>query len=152
MIEYSLIKLIPADESHHEFSYQLTVTTMGDYTTKILGWDDKTQRKYHTHDWQTKRPLIIMYGNQPIGTIYMFENENYIEIGQFYLLPEYQNEGIGSYLLSSVLENSDKTGLLAKLVVLKVNPAISLYRRHGFKIVDSNEYQYLMEREPGGSA
>ena len=82
----------------------------------------------------------------------MFENENYIEIGQFYLLPEYQNEGIGSYLLSSVLENSDKTGLLAKLVVLKVNPAISLYRRHGFKIVDSNEYQYLMEREPGGSA
>lgn len=150
MVDYSLVKVIPGEESHREFSYQVTESTMGDYAARILGWDERERRKYHAKDWQTKRPSIIIYDSQPIGTIYILENENQIEIGQFYILPEYQNKGIGSHLLKRVLEDSDKTGLTVKLAVLKVNPAMSLYQRHGFEIAGSNEYQYLMERKPGG--
>lgn len=151
MIDYSLIETVPAQESDREFSCQVTETTMGDYATQILGLDERERKNYHALDWQSKRPLIIMYDSQPIGTIYVSENENRIEIAQFYILPEYQNKGIGSYLLEDILDNSDKAGSIVELEVLKVNPAVSLYQRCGFEIIGSNEYQYLMERKPGNT-
>ena len=151
MIDYFLIKLIPADESHREFGYQVKKAAMGGYITQIWGWDEKVQKNLHAGDWQQKRPQIILYDSKPVGTIRIVSNEERLEIEQFYILPEYQNKGIGSHLLKQILDNADKTGLSAKLGVLKINPAISLYRRHGFEIIDSNEYQYLMERKPGRS-
>ena len=97
MINFSLIKLIPAEESHREFSYQVKKAAEGDYITQLWGWDEKAQRDFHTSDWQQKRPSIILYDNKPIGTIYILENDDYIQIGQFFILPEYQNKGIGSH-------------------------------------------------------
>jgi ribosomal protein S18 acetylase RimI-like enzyme len=152
MIDFSLVKIIPADESHREFSYQVKIATMGGYITRIWGWDEIFQKKLHAGDWQQKRPQIILYNNKPIGTIRTVSNEDCLEIEQFYILPEYQNKGIGSHLLKSILDDADKTGLSAKLAVLKINPAISLYRRHGFETTGSNEYQYLMERKPGSTS
>ena len=149
MIDYPLIKIIPAEESHREFSYQVKKAAMGGYITQIWGWDEKVQKNLHDGDWRQKRPQIILYDNKPIGTIRIVSNEDCFDIEQFYILPEYQNKGIGSDLLKNILENANKAGLLTKLAVLKINPAISLYHRHGFEIVDSNEYQYLMERKPG---
>lgn len=148
-IDYSLLKIIPADESHREFSYQVKIITMGGYITQIWGWDEKLQKQFHSREWQEKRPQIIVYDSQPIGTIYTVNNENHLHIEQFYILPEYQNKGIGSHLLKEILDNADNTGTSTELAVLKNNPAISLYRRHGFEITGSNEYQYLMERKPG---
>jgi len=99
-----------------------------------------------------KRPQIILYDSKPVGTIRIVSNEECLAIEQFYILSEYQNKGIGSHLLKHILDNADKAGLSAKVTVLKINPAISLYRRHGFEIIDSNEISYFMERKPGGTA
>ena len=112
MIDFSLIKLVPADESHREFGYQVKKAALGDYITEIFGWDEDKERNFHTSDWESKRPQLILYDGQPIGTIYMVENEDHIEIAQFYILPEYQNKGIGSYLLEQILDRADRSGLL----------------------------------------
>lgn len=152
MIDYPLIKIIPAEESHREFSYQVKKAAMGGYITQIWGWDEKVQKNLHDGDWRQKRPQIILYDNKPIGTIRIVSNEDRLVIEQFYILPEYQNKGIGSHLLKHILENADKTDLIVKLAVLRINPVISLYRRHGFEIVDSNEILYFMERKPGGTS
>ena len=148
-MKYQLVKIVPADETHREFSYQVKKAAMGGYITRIWGWDEEFQKKIHSHDWQQKRAQIILYNNKPIGTIRTVSNEDSLEIEQFYILPEYQNKGIGSYLLKDILDDADKAGLPAKLAVLKINPAISLYRRHGFETTSTNECQYLMERKPG---
>ena len=152
MIDYPLIKIIPAEESHREFSYQVKKAAMGGYITQIWGWDEKVQKNLHDGDWRQKRPRIILYDNKPIGTIRIVSNGDRLVIEQFYILPEYQNKGIGSHLLKHVLENADKTDLIVKLAVLKINPVISLYLRHSFEIIDSNETQYFMERKPGSTA
>jgi len=151
MIDFSLIQIIPADESHREFSYQVKKAAMGGYITRIWGWDEIFQKKLHAGDWQQKRPQIILYDNKPIGTIRIVNNKECLEIEQFYILPEYQNKGIGSHLLKDILDKADKAQLLTKLAVMKINPAKALYERHGFETTSSNEYQYLMERKPGGA-
>ena len=148
MIDYSLINTNPADESNRRFAYEVLEITMNHYVNELPDWDENERRKYHEEIWQSKRPKIIMYNNKPIGTIYIAENRNHTEIAQFYILPEYQNKGIGSHILEGILDNSDKAGSTVELEVLKVNPAVSLYKRYGFQVVSSNEYIYQMERKP----
>ena len=150
MIEYSLIKLIPAAETHREFSYQVKKTTEGEYITSMFGWDEGVQRRYHDKAWQEREPDIITYDGKLIGTIATIESEDCIEIGQFFILPEYQNKGIGTHLLRSILDGADRVGKNVTLKFLKSNPVKSLYVRNGFWMVDTDEILCYMERKPGG--
>jgi GNAT superfamily N-acetyltransferase len=147
-IDFSLIKIIPANTSHKEFSYQVKKKAEGDYITQIWGWDEKVQRDYHANQWEIERPSIITYGSRPIGTIYINKNNNSIKIGQFFILPEYQNKGIGTHILRGILESADRAGLIAKLTYLYNNPAASLYARMGFRVIDTKDQFIHAERQP----
>ena len=150
MIDCSLIKLIAGDETYKEFSYQVKKAAEGEYITSMFGWDENVQRSYHSKAWQQQKPDIITYDGKPVGTIATIESEDCIEVGQFFILPEYQNKGIGTYLLKSILEKADQLGMNVTLRFLKNNPAKSLYVRNGFRIVDTSEILYYMERKVSG--
>jgi len=151
MIDYSLIKLIPADETHKEFSYQAKKAAEGEYITLIFGWDENVQRDFHAKAWQRQKPEIITYDGKLIGTIATIESEDCVEIGQFFILSDYQNKEIGTHLLKSILDKADQSGKKVTLRFLKNNPVKSLYIRNGFRVVHINESLYYMERKLGGS-
>ena len=151
MIDYSLIKLIPADETCKELSYQVKKAAEGEYITLMFGWDEDVQRDFHAKAWQRQKPDIITYDGKLIGTIATIESEYRIEIGQFFILPEYQNRGIGTHLLKDILDKADHLGRNVTLKFLKNNPVKSLYLRNGFRIVDTDEILHYMERKLGGS-
>jgi len=148
IIDFSLIKLIPADEAHREFSYQVKKAAEGEYITLMFGWDEDVQRSYHNKAWQQQKPDVITYDGKLIGTIATIESEGCIEIGQFFILPEYQNKGIGTHLLKNILDKADRMGKNVTLRFLKNNPVESLYVRNDFRIVDTSEILYYMERKP----
>jgi GNAT superfamily N-acetyltransferase len=152
MIDYSLIKLIPADETYREFSYQVKKAAEGEYITSMFGWDEDVQRDFYAKAWQQQKPDIITYNGKLIGTIATIESEDCIEIGQFFMLPEYQNKGIGTHLLENILGKADQIGRNVTLKFLKNNPVKSLYIRNGFRVVDTNEILYYMERKVGGGS
>ena len=151
MIDYSLIKLISADETHKEFSYQVKKAAEGEYITLMFGWDEDVQRDFHAKAWQWQKPDIITYDGKLIGTIATIESEDCIEIGQFFILPDYQNKGIGAHLLKSILNKADLLSKNVTLKFLKNNPVKSLYVRNGFRVVDTSEILHRMERKPRGS-
>lgn len=150
MIDCSLIRLVPGDETYKEFSYQVKKAAEGEYITSMFGWDENVQRSYHSKAWQQQKPDIMTYDGKPVGTIATIESEDCIEVGQFFILPEYQNKGIGTYLLKSILEKADRLGKNVTLRFLKNNPVKSLYVRNGFRIVDTSEMLYYMERNVSG--
>jgi GNAT superfamily N-acetyltransferase len=152
MIDCSLIKLIPADQTHKEFSYQVKKEAEGDYITSMFGWDENVQRDFQAKAWQEQRPDIITYDGKLIGTIATIENEDCIEIGQFFILPEYQNKGIGTYLLKDILDKADQLGRNVTLKFLRNNPVKSLYVRNGFRVVDTDDILCHMERNTGGGS
>jgi GNAT superfamily N-acetyltransferase len=151
MIDYSLIRLISAAETDKGFSYEVKKAAEGEYITLMFGWDEDIQRSYHLKAWQRQKPDIISYAGRPIGTIATIENEDCIEVGQFFVLPEYQRKGIGTYLLKSILDRADQLGKNVTLRFLKNNPVKSLYVRNGFRFVDTSDILYYMERKPGGN-
>jgi len=147
-LDFSLIEVTPAVESLREFSYRVKKVAEGDYVTEAFGWDEAEQRDFHSRDWEAKRPGIISYNGEPIGTIYIGDNEDFIEVGQFFVLPEYQNKGVGTHILRQVTDRADQLGLAVRLAYLKNNPAASLYKRHGFQAVDANEQFIFTKRRP----
>ncbi|UCB42897.1 MAG: GNAT family N-acetyltransferase [Dehalococcoidales bacterium] len=144
----SLIEVTPAVESLREFSYRVKEAAEGDYVAEAFGWDEAEQRAFHARDWEEKKPMIISYNGEPIGTIYIGDNDDFIEVGQFFVLPEYQNKGIGTYVLRQVTDRADQSGRAVKLAYLKNNPVASLYKRHGFQAVDANKQFIFTERRP----
>jgi len=149
MIDYSLIGLIPADEEYREFSYQVKKMAEGEYITSMFGWDEDVQKDFHLKAWQQQKPDIITYDGKLIGTIATIETEDCIDIGQFFILPEYQRRGIGTYLLQSILDKADQMGKSVTLKFLKSNPVESLYVRNDFRLIHTSEILHYMERKPG---
>ena len=69
-------------------------------------------------------------------------------IDHLYLLPSAHGQGIGTRILQMLLQTADTDGLIARLDVLKVNPARRLYERCGFSIIGANDNFFHMERQP----
>jgi GNAT superfamily N-acetyltransferase len=152
MIDCSRIRLIPADETHKEFSYQVKKAAEGEYIISMFGWDEDIQRDFHAKAWQQQKPDIITYDGKLIGTIATIESEDCVEIGQFFILPEYQKKGIGTHLLRGILDKADRLGKNVTLKFLTNNPVKSLYSRNGFRLVYTSDVAYHMERRTGGGS
>ena len=149
MQQYVNIRLIEADESFKDLSYEISKEAYYDLIARTYGWDEDRHREYHEKYWEEQRPHIIFQDEKPIGTIRLVYDDGAVEISQFCLYPEYHNRGIGTYVLRSVLEKADKESMKTCLMCLKQNPARLLYERHGFSTVSSDDLFYHMEREPG---
>ena len=140
--------MVPGTDDYCEFCYQVKKAAEGEYITEMFGWDEKVQRELFDREWQDIRQDVVLYRDNPIGTISVSEDNEDTIIRLFFILPEYQNRGIGSYLLDNILSKMDEIGRVAKLKLLKNNPVKSLYLRHGFSIIDEDKYHYHTERKP----
>jgi len=147
-MDTDLIYLVPAADDDCEFAFRVKKAAEGDYIREFWPWDEVFQREFHRKEWERKRPEIIRYAGRPIGTLAVSENDGELEIGRFFILPEYQNRGIGSHLLGRILEMADRRGMKTKLAFLRNNPVESLYLRHGFHLVKEEGNLRFMQREP----
>jgi ribosomal protein S18 acetylase RimI-like enzyme len=56
--------------------------------------------------------------------------------------------GIGSRLLADVIERGRLAKKPVRLGVVKINPAVRLYERHGFTITSEDDFKFYMEKRP----
>ena len=66
------IELRAASDTDSEFCYQLHKAAMGAYVTAIWGWDEQTQRDFHTRVFNSDRWKIITNGGEDIGRSSMY--------------------------------------------------------------------------------
>lgn len=145
-MDHHFIHLRPATPLDSDFCYQVKKEAMGQYVTEVWGWDEAFQREFHCRDFELMRPEIVVSRNLDIGTFRITRHIDSIHLCEFYLLPQFQRQGIGTLLLQQVLGEANQKGLPVRLEVLKNNPVQSLYKRHGFVITGQREHHFLMER------
>ncbi|RVU86581.1 N-acetyltransferase [Leucothrix sargassi] len=140
-------ELKPALETDIDFAFEAKRQAMGPHITKKWGWDETFQRNLHEQRYSEKPWFIIYLGDDPIGTVSIYELPKHTRFGEFYLLDDYRNKGIGSKILKVFLAECDEQSKSVVLEYLKWNPVGSLYKRNGFEVTSENEIHYFMERK-----
>ena len=143
------IKFIKCTLDDFDFLFKLKKENFKKYVDNIWGWNDNDQIERLRIDLEEnlEQKNVIIYNDTKVGvfSFYMIEN-NVCRINEINILKEYQNLGIGSYILENKLkENSDKN-IRTILQVFKDNPALNLYKRLGFRIYEETETHYKMEK------
>ncbi|MDP3913845.1 MAG: GNAT family N-acetyltransferase [Bacteroidota bacterium] len=105
----------------------------------------------HTHYSQAYKDAefnLILLDDKPVGRLYIWRTETQIRIMDIALLPDFQGKGVGTRILQSIIQESEKSGKKGTIHVEYFNPALRLYERLGFKKVDDSGIYFYMERLP----
>ena len=141
------ITLQPAQDDDHEFCFLVTERAMRAYVEQAFGqWDEGWQRSRHAHEFASRRPDIVSLNGVDVGIWLVLREPTHLVLSKIYLLPEFQRRGIGSALLDCLVRKSEGVRLPIRLRLLKVNPAVSLYERKGFRVVRHEHPYVYMER------
>lgn len=106
---------------------------------------------YHTH-YADAEFLLIERTGRPIGRIYVHRVPGEIRLMEVSLVADERGRGIGGALLRRLIDESERAGADLTLHVEADNPAVRLYRRHGFEHrEDRGVYQFYGRRPVGGA-
>jgi len=126
------VTLRPATTADSEFCFQLHKAAMGDYITAIWGWDEQRQRDFHARSFNPGRWQIITTDGTDIGMIDVEYRPAEIYLSRIEIHPKYQGDGIGTRLISALIDEAGQNGQDLVLDVLTVNHrAQALYQRLG---------------------
>jgi len=91
---------------------------------------------------------IILAGGRPVGRLYVARLEQEIRIIDITLLPAERNAGIGSYLITQLLDDAKRAGKITRIYVEEFNPSLRLFQRLGFSPSEQHGIHLLMQCNP----
>jgi GNAT superfamily N-acetyltransferase len=103
------------------------------------------QDQYYRQQYPHASFEIVCSGDQRIGRLYVNRTREEILIIDIALVPEFRGTGIGGVLLRDLLAEAAQTRRQVTIHVDKFNPALRLYQRLGFRIVQDAGADWRME-------
>lgn len=127
------------DISDFGFIFRVYRSTMKPYIEKIWKWDDTAQRQRYEDLFSVDGYQIIQSGDKDIGVLSITHMDEYDFLARIEILPDYQNRGIGTAIIQSLIQEAKDTTRPIMLRVFKINPAHRLYKRLGFQVIRQDE-------------
>ncbi len=87
---------------------------------------------------------VVELGDVDIGRLYVDRREGSIHIIDISMLPAHRGAGIGTSLLHGLQEEARTEGKRVTIHVEKLNPALRLYERLGFRPLEDKGIYLLM--------
>ncbi len=135
-----------AREEDLEFLFLLLKAALGPYVEQTYGpWRDEEQRPRFFAATDPAAHEIVELDGRPVGCLAVRRLPEEVKLQRVFLLPAYQNRGIGTQLVRGVLDEARSAGLPVRLRVFRVNPARHLYERLGFVVAGETDTHFLME-------
>ncbi|HEY1806396.1 MAG TPA: GNAT family N-acetyltransferase [Terracidiphilus sp.] len=133
------VSLRAATAEDAAFALHVTEACMRVYAEQAWGsWDRRG-------DLHLAFDQVIQLAGHDIGLIGVDRRSDGWFLDKLYLLPAYQNRGIGSYLLQRLIDDARAARVELRLTVLEVNPARRLYERHGFVLTHTISPRHHMK-------
>ena len=109
----------------------------------------EAQHRWYQEQYAGATFDLVLVDGEPAGRLYVARWEREVRIVDVSLRPEHRGRGIGSTLLRGVIAGADATGLPVSIHVERMNPALRLYHRLGFRLREDKGVYLLLERPPG---
>lgn len=147
----SLRPITPEDDS---FLAGLYASTRAEELA-VTGWNDEEKAVFcrrqfdaQSAHYREKYPgaslQVIERAGVLIGRLYVARWEREIRIMDIALLPEHRGSGIGTQLLCELQDEARSAGKTLSIHVERFNPALRLYERLGFQMVEDKGVYLLM--------
>jgi ribosomal protein S18 acetylase RimI-like enzyme len=155
LAEHPLIILRPAGPEDEQFLYQVYASTRAEEMARVP-WEPAQQeaflrmqfdaqlQHYRTHNPEASHDLILRDG-VPIGRLYVARREREIRILDITLLPDFRHQGIGTPLIKELMVEAAGAGQPLTIYVESFNPSLRLFERLGFKKIEDDGINRLME-------
>jgi len=146
-MRYRLIRAVVRDQRWLD---QLRRSVYRDLFMASFGrWDEARHVRDTNECWDRGEVSLIEADGARVGMIQILDQTGFVEIGELQIHPAHQGRGIGSRILSDVVDQAHKRG---KTVVLSValhnERAHEFFRRCGFQHVEQTETHHRLQCEP----
>jgi len=151
-IDVSFRPELPEDEA---FLAKLYASTRAGEMA-LTGWDAVQQEAFLRQQFQFQTThyrkhygdasfRIILRDDAPIGRLYVHYGAQEIRLMDIALLPEHRGTGLGGSILENLLREAAQLGKTVTLHVERFNPALRLYQRLGFRVIEDQQINFYME-------
>ena len=100
------------------------------FTRHFGGWVPSAFRQ----DFCAEETTMIQVNGQPVGYFCLKETDEERYLSNLQIEPNWQGKGLGSAVLNAILSTSEPKPV--KLMTFTDNPAMQLYERLGFEVVE----------------
>jgi ribosomal protein S18 acetylase RimI-like enzyme len=144
-------ELRPAREEDRELLYRIYASTRTEELT-LVPWDERTkevflrtqfaaQDAYYRQTYPHASYDVVVTGGELVGRLYVDRAGEVVQVIDIALLPAQRGRGIGTALLTRVIDEAEALGKPVRLSVELSNRARRLYERLGFRrLADDGVY------------
>lgn len=140
------INLRPARPKDFGFCARLYFSGMEEIIRE-LKLDRTRQTASFREQWNVAEVEIITSHSNDVGWMQsLIENEARF-LKQIYIDAPFQRRGIGTQIIYRLIDRANHDGQPVTLGVVKINPALRLYERLGFRTSHEDDHKLYMRRE-----
>jgi len=154
-IDPQSISLRPAASGDEEFLFSLYVSSRGD-DLRELEWDEQriaeflrmqyeAQQRFLKSEYQVVDDQIVLINGERVGRALVERRDHEIRGVDIALLPEFRNQGVGSWLITQLQSEAARANKPLRLQVIRFSPAVTLLERLGFARTSETGTHYQME-------
>lgn len=139
-------ELRPASAADVEAVAELRAVVLRPDLERLGRYDEQRVRQRLRDGFAPEHTWMIEVDGALVGCVALRPTEHAYWLEHFYLDPDLQGRGIGSAVLSRLLEWCDREDAVVRLNVLQGSSARRLYERHGFTVETEDEVDAFMVR------
>jgi ribosomal protein S18 acetylase RimI-like enzyme len=141
------IGLRTASDRDLTFARDVYFETMRWIIERLFGWDPAREDKNFAQFFRLDEVRIITADEQDVGWIQEQVEDTTINLGSFYVMPMMQRRGIGTQVLQMLLARARNQSKAITLAVVKINPALRFYEKHGFRITHEDKHKFYLRAD-----
>ena len=119
-----------------------------DQKTSFCRMQFTAQDSHYRQHYPTAVYDVILSAGKPVGRLYVDRWKREIRIVDIAILPEHRDKGIGTQLLLDLQREAAGVDKSLSIHVERFNPALRLYERLGFRMLEDKGVYFLMEWTP----
>lgn len=141
------IALRPALEQDFEYCRRLYFAEMR-WIIEELRLDRNAQETSFGQQWNRKQVRIITLDDTDVGWLQTIREHCEIFLAQMFVDSPFQRRGIGTEVMTLLIDEATELNLAVRLNVVRINPARRLYERLGFRVTHEDDRKFYMKRDP----
>ena len=131
---------------------ELRVAAMRESLESVGRFDpDRAQARF-LDGFDPRNTREIVSEGTRIGFVVVRQAEGHLMLDHLYIAPGSQGLGYGSQILKAIFAEADRENKVLRVGALKGSKSNEFYARHGFKLVESAEWDNYYVRQPNSEA